>query len=94
MNQIFLKCPFLSLRKKCKTILNPKNEGFSKANNQGIEYALKNNFDYILLLNNDTVIKSNLIDVLIKTIRSKKVCAVQPLILNHDEKKIWNGGGK
>ena len=41
-------------RKNVKTILNSKNEGFSKANNQGIEYALKNNFDYILLLNNDT----------------------------------------
>ena len=74
-------------RKNVKTILNSKNEGFSKANNQGIEYALKNNFDYILLLNNDTAIKSNLIDVLIKTAQAKKVFAVQPLILNHNEKK-------
>ena len=74
-------------RKNVKTILNSKNEGFSKANNQGIKYALKNNFDYILLLNNDTVIKSNLIDVLIKTAQAKKVYAVQPLILNHDGKK-------
>ena len=81
-------------RENIKTILNPKNEGFSKANNQGIEYALKNNFDYILLLNNDTVINNNLIDVLIKTIQVKKVYAVQPLILNHDGRKIWNGGGK
>ena len=67
--------------------MNSKNEGFSKANNQGIKYALKNNFDYILLLNNDTVIKSNLIDVLIKTAQAKKVYAVQPLILNHNGKK-------
>ena len=67
---------------------------FQKANNQGIEYALKNNFDYILLLNNDTTIKSNLIDVLIKTAQAKKVNAVQPLILNHDGKKIWSAGGK
>ena len=81
-------------RKNIITILNSKNEGFSKANNQGIEYALKNNFDYILLLNNDTIIKSNLIDVLVKTAQEKKVFAVQPLILNHNEKKIWNGGGK
>ena len=28
-------------KKILKTILNSKNEGFSKANNQGIEYALK-----------------------------------------------------
>ena len=81
-------------RKNVKTIFNAKNEGFSKANNQGIEYALKNNFDYILLLNNDTTIKSNLIDVLIKTAQAKKVYAVQPLILNHNGKKIWSAGGK
>ena len=88
------KVSIFKSRKNIKTILNSKNEGFSKANNQGIEYALKNNFDYILLLNNDTLIKSNLIDVLIKTAQAKKVSAVQPLILNHDGKKIWNGGGK
>ncbi len=81
-------------KKNIKTILNSKNEGFSKANNQGIEYALKNNFDYVLLLNNDTIIKSNLIDVLVKTAQEKKVYAVQPLIFNHNEKKTWNGGGK
>ena len=88
------KVSIFKSRKNVKTILNSKNEGFSKANNQGIEYALKNNFDYILLLNNDTVIKSNLIDVLVKTAQAKKVYAVQPLIFNHNEKKIWNGGGK
>ncbi|MEC8176091.1 MAG: glycosyltransferase family 2 protein [Bacteroidota bacterium] len=88
------KVSIFKSRKNLKTILNSKNEGFSKANNQGIEYALKNNFDYILLLNNDTVIKSNLIDILIKTLQAKKVYAIQPLILNHKRKKIWSGGGK
>tara|TARA_B100000242_G_scaffold289355_1_gene259061 strand:- start:4 stop:888 length:885 start_codon:yes stop_codon:yes gene_type:complete len=88
------KVSIFKSRKNVKTILNSKNEGFSKANNQAIEYALKNNFDYILLLNNDTVIKSNLIDILIKTLQAKKVYAVQPLILNHKRKKIWSGGGK
>ena len=88
------KVSIFKSRKNIKTILNSKNEGFSKANNQGIEYALKNNFDYILLLNNDTVIKSNLIDVLVRTAQAKKISAIQPLILNHNGKKIWNGGGK
>lgn len=81
-------------RKNITTISNSKNEGFSKANNQGIDYAIKNNFDYILMLNNDTIVKSNLIDILVKTAQAKKISAIQPLILNHDGQKIWNGGGK
>ena len=81
-------------RKNITTISNSKNEGFSKANNQGIEYALKNNFDYVLMLNNDTIVKSNLIDVLVRTAQAKKISAIQPLILNHNGQKIWNGGGK
>jgi len=81
-------------RKNITTISNSKNEGFSKANNQGIEYALKTNFDYVLMLNNDTIVKSNLIDVLVRTAQAKKISAIQPLILNHNGQKIWNGGGK
>lgn len=37
-------------------IQNTVNTGFSKANNQGIRYALKNGAKYILLLNNDVEI--------------------------------------
>lgn len=81
-------------RKNITTISNSKNEGFSKANNQGIDYAIKNNFDYILMLNNDTIVKSNLIDVLVRTAQAKKISTIQPLILNHNGQKIWNGGGK
>jgi len=81
-------------RKNITTISNSKNEGFSKANNQGIDYAIKNNFDYVLMLNNDTIVKSNLIDVLVRTAQAKKISAIQPLILNHNGQKIWNGGGK
>ena len=81
-------------RKNITTISNSKNEGFSRANNQGIDYAIKNNFDYILMLNNDTIVKSNLIDVLVRTAQAKKISTIQPLILNHNGQKIWNGGGK
>lgn len=39
-----------------------KNEGFSVGNNIGIKYALDNKAEYILLLNNDTVITKDSID--------------------------------
>ena len=79
---------------KIKIIKNENNEGFSKANNQGIKYSIKNGFDYVLLLNNDTLIKNDLIDSLIQQSSSLNQKIIQPLILNYDGTKIWNAGGK
>ena len=81
-------------RDEIKIIQNKKNEGFSKANNIGIDYALKNNFDYTILINNDTIVEKNLIEVLLKTAQAKNFSVVQPLILNYNGKEIWNAGGR
>ena len=74
-------------------IKNEKNVGFARANNQGIKYSIKNGFDYVLLLNNDTVIKNNLLELLIKQSNTLNQKIIQPLILNYDGTKIWNAGG-
>ncbi|MCL5069287.1 MAG: glycosyltransferase family 2 protein [Actinobacteria bacterium] len=50
-----------------KIIKNSKNLGFAEGNNVGIEYALNNGSDYVLLLNNDTIVDKNLINELLKT---------------------------
>ena len=81
-------------RNQIEIIQNKKNEGFSKANNIGIDYALKNNYDYTLLINNDTIVEKNLIEVLLKTAQAKSFLVVQPLILNYNGKEIWNAGGR
>ena len=81
-------------RDKIEIIQNKKNEGFSRANNIGINYAIKKNYDYVLIINNDTIVEKNLIEVLLKTAQAKKLSAVQPLILSFNRKKIWNAGGK
>ncbi len=47
-------------------IKNKKNLGFAEGNNVGIRYALKHEADYVMLLNNDTVVDSQLIVQLIK----------------------------
>ena len=78
---------------KIHIIKNEKNEGFARANNQGIKYSLKNGFDYILVLNNDTEIKNNLLYSLIKQSNKLNQKIIQPLILNYDGTKIWNAGG-
>ena len=40
--------------KKLKVFQNESNRGFGAANNQGINYAIQNNFKYVMLLNNYT----------------------------------------
>ena len=81
-------------RNEIKIIQNKKNEGFSKANNIGIDYALKNNYDYTILINNDTIVEKNLIEVLLKTAQAKNLSVVQPLILKYNGKEICNAGGR
>ena len=81
-------------KNEIEIIQNKKNEGFSKANNIGIDYALKNNYDYTILINNDTIVEKNLIEVLLKTAQAKNFSAVQPLILKYSGKEIWNAGGR
>jgi GT2 family glycosyltransferase len=49
-------------------IKKSKNYGFALGNNIGINYAMENlNPDYILLLNNDTVVDTYFLDQLVKT---------------------------
>lgn len=41
-----------------RVIYSDKNLGFTGGNNVGIKYALENNYDYAIVLNNDTIIES------------------------------------
>ena len=48
-------------------ILNTKaNLGYAGGNNFGISYALENNFNYIVLLNNDVIVDPNFLEELLK----------------------------
>ena len=52
---------------KLVRILNTKsNLGYAGGNNFGIDYALKNNFDFIVLLNNDVLVDPNFLEELLK----------------------------
>jgi GT2 family glycosyltransferase len=62
-------------------IKNKKNLGFAGGNNVGIKYALENGADYILVLNNDTLVDKNLLVYLIKAAKShKKAGILSPII--------------
>lgn len=75
---------------KVKIIRNKKNLGFAGGNNVGIRYALRNQSDNILLLNNDTVISLGAIENLLKN-SADIVGAV--LEFKRDKKIIYDLGG-
>src|SRR3989344_5648150 len=54
---------------KLEFVVNKDNLGFAAGNNRGIEYALHNGADYIVILNNDTIVDKDLIASLLKTCR-------------------------
>lgn len=71
------------------------NLGFSGGNNLGIKYALEKDSDFILLLNNDTVVEPDFINYLLLVFEQEKNAGiVAPQINYFDEpKKIWSDGG-
>ena len=78
-----------------KLIKNEMNKGFVFANNQGIEIALKSGAEYILLLNNDTIVKHDFLDVLIEYAElNKDIGILSPKILYYDSDTIWSMGGR
>ncbi|MDF2156439.1 glycosyltransferase family 2 protein [Algoriphagus sp. CAU 1675] len=81
---------------KILLIENQENLGFSGGNNVGIRKALEMGFSYILLLNNDTEVEPDFLELMLRKINENpKVGAVQPMICFLGEKeKIWSAGGK
>ena len=67
-------------------IYNTQNEGYARANNQGIQYALKNQADYIVLLNDDTTVEPDWLNIIIKKMEEhKNIGLAQPLITRYPE---------
>lgn len=76
-------------------IKNKVNEGFAKANNAGIKYALEHNADLIILLNNDTIVKPDFLPKIIETFSKYDIevltCAIK---YYSDKDKYWYAGGE
>lgn len=93
---------------KLVMIENQLNLGFTGGCNEGARYALKNGADYVMLLNNDTIVHSNLIKNLLEQFDNDSVGGVVPKIyfakgyeFHKDRYKssekgrvIWYAGGK
>ncbi len=72
----------------------PQNFGFCGGNNVGIRQAIDRGADYVMILNNDTIVPPTLIQDLVETMKSlSDVGAISPLILQYpDKEKIWFAG--
>lgn len=73
-----------------------ENKGVTAGNNGGIEYALNNQFDYVLLLNNDTLVSPNFLTCMVETSCNNSNSMVVPKIrLYYDQTRLdfWNGTG-
>ena len=74
-----------------------KNLGYAGGNNRGMERALRADPDYVLILNNDTVIDPHAIGKMVELAEKAegRVGGVVPKILYyHDPERIWYGGGE
>jgi GT2 family glycosyltransferase len=91
-----------------KIIENKENLGFAGGNNVGLKWGLKDDFDFILLLNNDTLVDSNILIELIKVVKkNNQIGLVSPKIYfapgfefhkkrysqKDRGKVVWYGGG-
>lgn len=72
------------------------NLGFTGGNNVGIDYALSSGAEYIMLLNNDTVVAPDMIDIMIDAMQQDPSIAVSgPTIYYYDQPEIvWSAGSR
>lgn len=88
--ELKLKFPEITL------IQSSANLGFAGGNNLGIRKALELGYSHLMLLNNDTVVAPDFLNVMMSQFeKSPSLGVVQPLIYwMKDRNQIWNAGGK
>ena len=84
------------IKAEIRVIQSPANLGFSRGNNLGIREALKNKADYVLLLNDDTVVSPDFLNVMVDAGENNPdVGMLGPKIYYFDEpRRIWFAGAR
>lgn len=75
-------------------IESDSNLGFTGGNNLGLQYSLEQDYQYSLLLNNDTVVEPDFLGVLTTYMDAHpRAGAIQPKIFYyHNRSVLWDGG--
>lgn len=71
------------------------NNGFSAGNNIGIRYALEHGAEYVLLLNNDTLVEPDFLTKLMEFQSANEECAaaIGKIYYEFDRNILWYAGG-
>lgn len=72
---------------------NADNVGFARANNQAIRRALSEGFDFVLLVNNDTVLPEELVDKLIDASAAVGAEMVTPCLVEMRDRAVTSYAG-
>jgi GT2 family glycosyltransferase len=77
-------------------IINEENLGFAKGVNVGIQHVLAQDADWVLLLNNDTIIAPDMIEQLMAVADGRPdVGILAPAIFYHDQpERVWRIGDR
>lgn len=71
------------------------NRGFAAGNNLAMERLMERNFDYVLLLNNDTVVSEDFLKPLVSELQTNpNVGVVSGVIKEFDSEQIWYAGAR
>ena len=75
---------------------NEENLGFAQGNNIGIQFALKRDCDYVLLVNNDTVVHPSIVRELVRVAEAEpEIGILAPKILFYNApQRLWCLGGR
>lgn len=77
----------------CTVIDSGANLGFSGGNNVGIRHALAHGAKWILLLNNDTIVRREFLRPLVAAASDGKTLAAPKILAGENSERIWYGGG-
>ena len=76
-------------------IRNKQNFGLTKGLNIGYEFAIRNNYDLLLRVDNDFILSKNYISKIVSSIKSQSIVGASPKILHaYLKKSVWYSGFK
>lgn len=69
------------------------NSGFAHGNNLGMQYAIDRGYDYVMLINEDTIADSKLVEKMLQ-FANHETAVIPKIYMNGALTKVWYGAGK
>jgi GT2 family glycosyltransferase len=80
--------------KKIKLFVLEENLGFAGGNNVGLEYIIQENYDYVYLLNQDTLVTPDFLSSSLEiAIKDAEIAQLQSLLLQYKSPNLINSSG-